>query len=525
MSFSDAAVTAGYTILGEPQRGGSGRVYRATEMSTGQTVAIKVLSPGHDLERLRREAELLERLDHDNVARLRGVTIIDDEPALIVDWIDGDPLAGRLRSDGALAFDAAMAAFGQLTHGLQAVHDAGIVHRDISPANVLMDPHGHVTLIDFGVSRSADSATVTVDGTIAGTPRYLAPEVISGADPTPLSDQYAAALVLHEMLMGSWPFPEGDAIATALHHQLHSQPTPLDESDPTIPPGFSDAVLRALDKDPAQRFPSMTAFLTALENPTQVGSLQQGRRLSVASLVFRIGLPLVLIAAIAAALLDDDTTDDPIEASAEAATTTIVPATPESSTEPPATVGPTTTDGVRRATVSTLAAGTAQQLACNLLSESAFETDRLPTNWFIDVDDPERAQVVVVESAGIDGSGALQVGFPGNFGLFGELVEVEPGTRYLFSASARLEGAVTEATLAVDWVDSEFVPIVGSAELDLVSIGDADFAQLSLETEPAPPGAAWAVPRLFKDNSEGVLIVDELVFASGDSDCVGILLG
>jgi serine/threonine-protein kinase len=251
MSFEDQARAAGYDVTAPPLRGGSGLVYRAIESATGAPVAIKALAPGFDIERLRREAEILARIDHPNVATLRAFTLIDQNPALIVDWVDGLPLSGLIKRGQPLPRQQAFAIFEQIADAMTAVHDAGVIHRDLSPANVLVDQNDVVTVIDFGGSRSMDSATVTVEGMVAGTPRYLAPEVIEGADPTVGSDQYSAAIILHELLTGSWPFPEGDAIATAFHHQLHTAPKPLDEVQPDLPSGIGDAVLQALEKDPA----------------------------------------------------------------------------------------------------------------------------------------------------------------------------------------------------------------------------------------------------------------------------------
>ncbi|MEM7274095.1 MAG: serine/threonine-protein kinase, partial [Actinomycetota bacterium] len=260
---AESARLAGYRLTGPPIRGGSGIVHPAIEAATGRAVALKALAPGHDLERLHREAEVLARIDHPNVAALRAFQTIDGAPTLVVDWVDGEPLHQVLHRDGPLGAGRSLAVLSGMAAALDAVHAAGVVHRDVSPANVMIGANGAVTVIDFGVSRSGEAATVTADGMLAGTPRYLAPEVIEGAEPTPRSDQYGAAIVLNELLVGSWPFPEANSMANALHHQLHTAPTPVDEVDPTLGPALTDAILRALDKDPARRFPSMAAFLDA----------------------------------------------------------------------------------------------------------------------------------------------------------------------------------------------------------------------------------------------------------------------
>lgn len=317
MSFEDQADAAGYEITGAPIRGGSGLVYRALERASGRPVAIKALAPGFDLDRLRREADILSRIDHPNVAKLRAFVMIDGSPALVVDWVDGVPLSGLIGLDHPLDRHRAFAIFEQIADAMAAVHEAGVVHRDLSPANVLVDGNDVVTVIDFGVSRSMNSATVTVEGMVAGTPRYLAPEVIEGEDPTAGSDQYSAAIILHELLTGSWPFPEGDAIAAALHHQLHSAPKPLDEIHPDLPTGVGDAVLRALEKDPAARFPGMVDLVDGLYAPSSNGgqAKRDKRKPTAASWGFRLGIPLLLIAAFIAWLNGND---DGVEEQTEA---------------------------------------------------------------------------------------------------------------------------------------------------------------------------------------------------------------
>ncbi len=549
MSFEDQAYAAGYEITGAAIRGGSGLVYRAIERATGTTVAIKALAPGFDLDRLRREAEILSRIDHPNVASLRAFIMIDHGPALIVDWVDGIPLSGLIDQRRPLPRGRAFAIFEQIADAMAAVHAAGVVHRDLSPANVLVDRDDRVTVIDFGVSRSMDSATVTVEGMVAGTPRYLAPEVIEGADPTASSDQYSAAIILHELLTGSWPFPEGDAIATAFHHQLHSAPKPLDEIQPDLPPGLCDAVLRALEKDPADRFASMPDMVDGLYDQTPVKRPVEPfkRRPTAASWGFRLGIPLLLIAAFIAWLTggpdgdeqsasdddsaiiladenadqngDEETVDDRPTVSVQVPAAEEPPVEEESTTSLPATTLPEV-DGGR--IVTGWDAGLAETLACNLLVEADFETAELPKNYFVVPDDPDRALVFVQPDRGVGGTGSLQVGEPRVFGLWGEEIPVAEGKTYLFSANATVTGTVFESELSVFWLGPGFELLGESGSLDLIGLSGS---QVTLQTEPAPPGTSFAVPRVYKDAGPGLLWVDEMVFADSDSDCRDLLLG
>lgn len=301
MSFSDAARRIGFEVTGPPIRGGSGVVRRATDVTTGKQVAIKALSPGFDLERLEREAKILARIDHPNVARLQGFEIIDGTAALIVDWVDGEPLSKLLEQNGHLGVKRSIEIFEQLANALDAVHRAGVTHRDISPSNIMVGPEDHVTVIDFGLGRGTETATVTIDGTVTGTPRYMAPELVDGSGATPASDQYSAAVLLHEMITGSWPFPETSSVAGALHHQMNSTPRPLDEINPLLGAGLTDAVLTALAKDPAQRMPSLQAFVTALREPEAL-VLRERKRRSFDKPAMTLGLPLLVAALLAVVL-------------------------------------------------------------------------------------------------------------------------------------------------------------------------------------------------------------------------------
>ena len=538
MHFDDAAQSAGYDLIGSPIRGGSGVVHRARVRASGDEVALKVLQPGVDVQRLLREADLLERIEHPAIAGFRAVVDLGGQPTLVVDWIDGRPLREVLH-DGPMERTAALRHVRTLAAALEAVHTEGVVHGDVSPANVIVRPDGFPVLIDFGVSRSAESATVTVDGAMAGTPRYLAPEVIQGETRTAAGDQYALAVMFQEMVTGEWPFPEGDAIASALHHQLHTAPRPLAEIDGSFPPPWTDAVLRALEKDPSRRFERIGGFVDALEANVGVSTLDKGRRLSVASMVFRVGLPLVLLAALVVPLLTDDepsdaaaapevtatsTTIDPPLTTAEPSPTTLEDrsAAPVTTEAPLETLAPTTTDGAERVAVPSWDAGTAESLACNLLTEADFETEALPDNWFQDGDDPDRPQVQVRTGGGVDDSGALQVGEPNLYGIWGEVVPIVEGNRYLFSANVRIDGEVFTSEMSVDWVDADFGLFDTSPTLDVVAAAPG---QVTLITEPAPEGAAWAVPRTFKDNGSGLLYLDEMVFAAEDADCAPLLRG
>ncbi|WP_263118128.1 serine/threonine-protein kinase [Cellulomonas sp. RIT-PI-Y] len=199
----------GYTILAPLGSGGMGTVYRAVD-GGGTTVALKLLHPhiGADpaaRERLRREVAALQRLRNPGVAAVLDAEADSTEAFLVTELIPGKDLAEQVRLRGPLEAGALHDLAERLADGLSAVHDAGVVHRDLKPSNVVMGPQGPV-LIDFGVAQSVDETRLTSAGFVVGTPGYLAPELIGGAEPTPGTDWWGWAALLVFAATGRAPF-------------------------------------------------------------------------------------------------------------------------------------------------------------------------------------------------------------------------------------------------------------------------------------------------------------------------------
>ncbi len=250
--------------------GGMGEVWRGTDTSLGRTVAIKVLRPDvSDDEKFRQrfaaEAQYAASLHDPHIATVFDYG--DDVDAstgrhstfLVMELVDGVPLADLM--SGPMEPRQAADLIAQAAQGLAVAHAAGIVHRDVKPANFIVRRDGRVKITDFGISRARGSASFTDTGTIMGTPHYLAPEVAEGREATPASDVYSLGVVLFEALSGLKPFQGDTPIAIALAH-LRSEPRPL---PPTVPAPLRSVVASAMAREPTARPSSAAAMATALQ--------------------------------------------------------------------------------------------------------------------------------------------------------------------------------------------------------------------------------------------------------------------
>lgn len=246
-----------YEFLGELGRGGMGTVYEAADPADGRRVAIKVLAPGcvtnpELVERFRREAEVMQGLEHEHIVRLRKWGERKGLLYLVMDFIPGGDLAKRLRDRGPLPLEEAVALLDQAAAGLEYSHGRGVLHRDLKPGNLLLDEEGRVKLGDFGLAKLLDAESdlsLTLTNASMGTPRYMAPEQLGEADRADeRSDVYSLGVVFYEMLTGQ--VPEGN-------FALPSERAKVGER-------VDEWVLRALSDAPANRFASMSEARQAL---------------------------------------------------------------------------------------------------------------------------------------------------------------------------------------------------------------------------------------------------------------------
>jgi len=275
-----------YRLLRPLARGGMGEVHEVLDESTGAHLALKTLLPeGLGAEpdpeerlRFRREAEVLARLEHPHVVRVRAAELDGPVPFLVQDLLPGGSLDGRLRR-GPLPVAEAVTIARKLADALAYAHAHGVLHRDLKPANVLFDDRGEPRLVDFGLASDLREARrLTQTGATLGTPHYMAPEQATGerrADRR--TDVYGLAALLYHMLTGRPPFP-GDHAVKVMTDVLEKPPAPPRALRPDVPPALEAAVLRGLAKAPEDRFDSVAELGAALEAAFADGSGRLGGR-------------------------------------------------------------------------------------------------------------------------------------------------------------------------------------------------------------------------------------------------------
>ena len=259
--------------LGSPLGvGGMARVYLATDRVLERQVAVKVLSPPYAQDpvfvaRFRREARSAARLSHPNIVAVFDSGSDADQPYLVMEYVAGQSLAQLLAREGWLAPHRAAELAIEVCKALAAAHAQGLVHRDVTPANVLVGEDGRVKVTDFGIVKAAATTTLTGTGTVLGTAAYLSPEQAQGGPVDARSDLYSLGCVLYELLCGTAPFGSGadsPAVAIATRH-VSEPPAPPSAHNPQVDPELDAVVLTALAKDPAHRYQRAIELQDALE--------------------------------------------------------------------------------------------------------------------------------------------------------------------------------------------------------------------------------------------------------------------
>ena len=269
MSEPGETVAGRYRLDEVIGRGGMASVFRGWDLRLARPVAVKLLRPeilaDPDLAlRFRREAHAATVLRHPNVVACLDTGRDGDRPYLVMDLVDGEDLAARLRRDRRLPPEVAIGIARDVARGLAIAHSRGIVHRDVKPGNILLATAGHAMVTDFGIARVAAEAEATLPGTTLGSVNYFSPEQARGATTTPASDVYGLGLVLFEMLTGTRAFGGDTPAAIAVARIDAPAPSPR-SVDPALPAAVDAVVVRALAPDPTDRYPNGAAFADALD--------------------------------------------------------------------------------------------------------------------------------------------------------------------------------------------------------------------------------------------------------------------
>jgi tRNA A-37 threonylcarbamoyl transferase component Bud32 len=266
-----------YQIISQIGQGGMATVYKAYHASIDRYVALKVVSAqlAEDpdfLKRFQQEARLIAKLEHPHILPVHDFGEFEGTPYMVMRFLEAGTLKERLAAPISLAEVDRI--FTQLANALQYAHDNDVIHRDIKPSNAMLDKLGDIYLTDFGVAKILEgTAKLTATGTITGTPAYMSPEQARGDKADQRSDIYSLGVVLFEMLTGHVPF-EAETPMAVLFKQIQDPPPPLSIVRPDLPYTFEPVLLKALAKDPAERYASIHDFLDAWKRAyTETGNL------------------------------------------------------------------------------------------------------------------------------------------------------------------------------------------------------------------------------------------------------------
>lgn len=262
-----------YRIVRPLGRGAMGVVYLAEDPVLNRQVAIKMVELAVDdstqrdflRERLLRDAKAAAALSHPNIVSIFDVIEEGDRAYVVMEYLPGESLAATLRRDPKPEPAFVIAVLRQMASALDYTHARGIIHRDIKPGNVMFDGHGSARILDFGIARLADGRTTTPTGVVMGTVEYMAPEQIKAEPVDGRADQFALAAVAYQMLTGATMFGQ-HTLATLAYKLVNEMPPAVSSRNSALPVGLDSVLLKALSKSPADRYPSCSAFVQALED-------------------------------------------------------------------------------------------------------------------------------------------------------------------------------------------------------------------------------------------------------------------
>jgi predicted Ser/Thr protein kinase len=262
-----------YEVMEELGRGGMGQVYRVLDTEINEEIALKLLRPEitahpQSVERFRNELKLARRISHPNVCRVYHIGDYDGAYYITMEFVPGEDLMSLISRSGPSTPAHMLSVTKQLCEGLAEAHRLGVIHRDLKPQNIMLDPRGRVHIMDFGIARHLESTGMTETGMIVGTPECMSPEQVDGTGIDARSDIYAVGVILFEMATGRPPFEGPTPLAIVVKHQTATPPDPR-ALNARIPEEISRVILKCLEKDRHQRYQSAGDLLAELDRVEQ----------------------------------------------------------------------------------------------------------------------------------------------------------------------------------------------------------------------------------------------------------------
>jgi eukaryotic-like serine/threonine-protein kinase len=278
--LSSTVLSGRYRLESKLGSGGMSTVYLALDEVLDRPVAIKLLhrhisEEADQLERFRREARAAARLSHPNLVGVIDAGEDDGRPYIVFEYVEGRTLKRRIQEEGSLPVDEAVAYAIEIGRGLTAAHARKLVHRDVKPQNVLIDPDGRAKVTDFGIARSLEAKGLTATGRVVGTTDYVSPEQAMGEDVDERSDAYSLGVVLYEMLTGDVPFRAETQVGVAMKHVNEPMPD-VQARRPEVSAAVAAVVDRATTKDPRDRYGTVAEMVRDLEQTLEVEAARRG---------------------------------------------------------------------------------------------------------------------------------------------------------------------------------------------------------------------------------------------------------